>query len=105
MSEINDLEIWHILPILESIGLGLESKPWLELSREARLENHSFVNLTPVLLRAVVDAANDRRIGETILLANWLFQDVALDQISPTDAAIVIRALKKIGQEETAKTS
>jgi len=55
------------------------------------------------LLEAVKKAAADRRVAETVLLVNWLLQDVALAEISPADAAIVIAALQRIGQEVTAK--
>ena len=63
----------------------------------------SFVNLSPVMLKAITAAAENRHVAETVLLTNWLLHDVSLDKVNPADLAAVIEALDQIGQSETAK--
>ena len=63
----------------------------------------AFVNLSPVLLKAVTSAAENHHVAETVLLTNWLLHDVSLDKVNPADLASVIKALDQIGQSETAK--
>lgn len=61
------------------------------------------MTLSPVMMQAVLSAAADRRVAETILLANWLLRDVPLDRIVAADAASLIRALQDIGQGAAAR--
>ena len=100
---LDTLDLWHLLPVLMASGATIETQNWLELTKTVKAGTRSLVALSPVLLEAVKKAAADRRVAETVLLVNWLLQDVALAEISPADAAIVIAALQQIGQEVTAK--
>ena len=59
--------------------------------------------MSPILLAAVTQAADNRRVAETILLTNWLLQTGPLETINPEDLAKLIIALRNIGQEDVAK--
>jgi len=96
------LDIWHLMPVLDAAGSGVNEIDWLELVNQGLGSNQSFMNLSPVLMRAITTAAKNRHVAETVLLANWLLHDVPLHQASPSDLASVIEALDQIGQSETA---
>ena len=97
------LEMWHMLPILEAVGIKSSEVDWLGLVKGDSVSKQTFVNLSPVLLKATTSAAENNRVAETILLSNWLLSDVTLDQTNIADLAIVIRALFLVGQSEVAK--
>ena len=100
---LSALEIWHLVPVLDALDFSINQIDWLELVNQGLGSNQTFINLSPVLLRAVTSAAKSRHVAETVLLANWLLHDVPLHQASPSDLASVIVALGQIGQSETAK--
>ena len=52
---------------------------------------------------AVTQAADNRRVAETILLTNWLLQTGPLETVNPEDLAKLVTALRSIGQEDVAK--
>ena len=91
------------MPVLDAAGVGINNINWLGLVKNKRWPERSFVNLSPVLLKAVVSAAKNHHVAETVLLTNWLLHDVSLDKANPADLASVIKALDQIGQSETAK--
>jgi hypothetical protein len=97
------LDMWHLLPVLEAAGVVLDGQNWLELTKIAAGTGRSAITLSPVMMQAVLSAAADRRVAETILLANWLLRDVPLDRIVAADAASLIRALQDIGQGAAAR--
>ncbi len=100
---LSALKVWHLMPVLDAVGVGIEEVNWLDLVRHEGRPQRSFVNLSPVLLKAVTSAAENRHVAETVLLTNWLLHDVSLDKVNPADLASVIEALDQIGQSETAK--
>jgi hypothetical protein len=55
------------------------------------------------VLAAVTQAADNRRVAETILLTNWLLQTGPLETVNPEDLAKLVTALRSIGQEDVAK--
>ena len=100
-----DLNQWHLMPILEAIGMVADSSEWLDLLAEddqvtVRLET---VSLSPVMLRAIKQSAEKRRVAETILLANQLLMSAPLAKVNTRDAAVIIEALTNVGQTGTAK--
>jgi hypothetical protein len=97
------LDMWHLLPVLEAAGVVLDGQNWLELTKIAAGTGRSATTLSSVMMQAVLSAAADRRVAETILLANWLLRDVPLDRIVAADAASLIRALQDIGQGAAAR--
>ena len=60
--------------------------------------------LSPVLLAAVTQAADNQRVAEAVLITNWLLQTGPLETINPEDLAKVVAVLRLIGQEDVAKT-
>lgn len=100
---VSALKIWHLMPVLDAAGVGINNINWLGLVKSKRWPQRSFVNLSPVLLKAVVSAAKNHHVAETVLLTNWLLHDVSLDKANPADLASLIKALDQIGQSETAK--
>jgi len=100
---ISALNMWHILPVLEAAGVAVDEQDWLDLVKNAPVSGQGFAGLPPLLLKAVTAAAEARHVAETVLLANWLLHDVALEKTNPADLAAVIHALDMIGQSDVAK--
>ena len=100
---ISALNMWHILPVLEAAGVAVDEQDWLDLVKNAPVSGQGFGGLPPLLLKAVTAAAEARHVAETVLLANWLLRDVALEKTNLADLAAVIRALDMIGQGDVAK--
>ena len=92
------------MPVFDAAGVSIDNINWLDLVKhEWRLQQRSFVNLSPVLLKAVTSSAENHHVAETVLLTNWLLHDLSLDKVNPLDLASVIEALDQIGQSETAQ--
>ena len=100
---ISAFNMWHLLPVLEAAGVAVDEQDWLDLVKNAPVSGQGFAGLPPLLLKAVTAAAEARHVAETVLLANWLLRDVALEKTNPADLAAVIRALDMIGQGDVAK--
>ena len=100
---ISALNMWHILPVLEAAGVAVDEQDWLDLVKNVSVSGQRFAGLPPLLLKAVTAAAEARHVAETVLLANWLLYDAALEKTNPADLAAVIRALDMIGQGDVAK--
>ena len=60
--------------------------------------------LLPKKPGALLQSADDRRVAETVLLANWLMQTGPLEKLNPNDLAHVITALRTIGQDDVARS-
>jgi hypothetical protein len=103
ISTIKDLNMWALVPVLEAAGVVLPDQDWFALARDNELTMRSNMSLPPLLLGAVVQASDNRRVAETVLLANWLLQTGPLETINSDDLAAVIRAFRKIGQDDVAK--
>ena len=99
---VSALKIWHLLPVLDAAGVNTNEFNWLDLSRNEQ-QQRPFVNLSPILLKALTSAAERNHVAETVLLTNWLLHNISLDKASPADLASVIKALGQIGQSETGK--
>ena len=100
---VSALKVWHLLPVLDAAAVDINAINWFDLAKHEQQLQRPFVNLSPVLLKAVTSAAEGNRVAETVLLTNWLLHDVSLHRASPTDLASVIAALGQVGQSETAK--
>ncbi|MCH1475598.1 MAG: hypothetical protein L7W94_07990 [Alphaproteobacteria bacterium] len=99
--------LWHLLPLIE-LGTPMDAvmnagDDWLELASPNSGEPASFLSVSPVMLRAMEQAAGDGRVAETVLLAHRIVGTLDLAAIHPADAARVARALDKVGQPATAK--
>ena len=98
--------LWHLLPLIE-LGTPMDAvmnagDDWLELASPNSGEPASFLSVSPVMLRAMEQAAGDGRVAETVLLAHRIVGTLDLAEIHPADAARVARALDKVGQPATA---
>jgi hypothetical protein len=100
---LGELDMWPLLPVLQAAGAMMPDQDWLMLAKDAALTRQPFISLSPITLAAVTQAADNRRVAETILLTNWLLQTGPLETINPEDLAKLVTALRSIGQEETAK--
>ena len=101
--DLATFDMWHLLPVFNAAGVVLDGQNWLEFTKMSAGVGRSALTLSPVMMQAVLSAAADRRVAETILLANWMLRDVPLDRIVAADAASLIRALQEIGQGEAAR--
>ena len=102
-SVLRDLDMWPLLPVLQAAGALLPEQDWLALAKAAALSQQTFTSLSPIVLEAVTQAAESRRVAETILLTNWLLQTGPLETINPEDMSKLVTALRSIGQEDVAK--
>ena len=101
---LSALKLWHLMPVFDAAGVSIDNINWLDLVKHERpRQQRSFVNLSPVLLKAVTSSAENHHVAETVLLTNWLLHDLSLDKVNPIDLASVIEALDQIGQSETAQ--
>ena len=100
---VRDLDIWPLVPVLQAAGAVMPDQDWLVLVKDTAITQRPFVSLSPVLLAAVTQAADNRRVAETVLLANWLLQTSPLETINPEDLAKLVTALRSIGQEDVSK--
>ncbi len=99
---VSSLDIWHLMPLLDTKSVGTGEVDWLDLARQELELEQSFVSLSPILLKAITSAAENGQVAKTVLLINWLLHDVSLHQANPSDLASVIEALDQVGQSETA---
>ena len=54
-------------------------------------------------LQSLAASAAGRRIAETAVLAPIAAGEIALNELHPAGAAAIVRALRQIGEEETAR--
>ena len=99
--------LWHLLPLIE-LDTPMDAvmnagDDWLELASPDAGEPASFLSVSPVMLRAMEQAAGDGRVAETVLLAHRIVGTIDLAAIHPADAARVARALDMVGQSGTAR--
>ena len=103
---LDQLEIWHLLPLFERrVGADAATAMpvnWLSLDSAAARAPASFVSVSPVWMRALEQAADDGRVGETVLIAQRIVSAQGLSQLHPADAARIHAALMTIGQAAVA---
>ena len=100
---LSKLDMWPLAPVLQAVGVAMPDQDWLVLAKDAALTQRPFISLSPIVLAAVTQAADNRRVAETILLTNWLLQTGPLETVNPEDLAKLVTALRSIGQEDVAK--
>ena len=93
---VRDLDMWTLVPVLEAAGAVMPDHDWLALAKGAALTKRPFISLSPTVLAAVTQAADNRRVAETILLTNQLLQTGPLETINPEDTAELVTALRSI---------
>ena len=75
---------------------------WLELAATPYVESPAYVSTSPVVLRAIDQAAANGNVAETVLLAHRVARVPRLASLHPADAARVVSALRAVGHEDTA---
>ena len=103
---LDQLDIWHLLPLFERrvSADAATAMPvnWLSLDSATARAPASFVSVSPVWMRALEQAADDGRVGETVLIAQRIVSAQGLSQLHPADAARIHAALMTIGQAAVA---
>ncbi|MBT6121900.1 MAG: hypothetical protein HOH48_00880 [Candidatus Puniceispirillum sp.] len=99
---LQTLDAWHLQPLLQAAGIDAPDISWFDLLQSGTHVAYSREKLSPVLLRACGEAAEKKRVAETILLASWLLQSTDFTNIDPVDAGLVIQYLRDVGQEKAA---
>ena len=106
IAALDQLDIWHLLPLFERrVGAKAATEMpvnWLSLDSAAARAPASFVSISPVWMRALEQAADDGRVGETVLIAQRIVSAQGLSQLHPADSARIHAALMTIGQARVA---
>ena len=100
---IGDLDMWSLLPVLEATGAVMPEQDWLSKAKDHEFDSKPYITFSPVMLGALSQAADSRRVAETVLLANLLLRTGPLETISPKDLSVVITAMRSIGQDIVAR--
>jgi hypothetical protein len=96
------LDTWHLQPLLQAVGIDAPEISWFDQLQSGTHKAYSREKLSPILLLACGEAAEKKRVAETILLASWLLQSTDFTNIDPVDAGLVIRYLRDVGQDKAA---
>ena len=96
------LDTWHLQPLLQAVGIDAPDISWFDQLQSGTHTAYSREKLSPILLLACGEAAEKKRVAETILLASWLLQSTDFTNIDPVDAGLVIRYLRDVGQDKAA---
>ena len=96
------LDTWHLQPLLHAAGIDAPDISWFDQLQSGTHTAYSREKLSPILLHACGEAAEKKRVAETILLASWLLQSTDFTNIDPVDAGLVIRYLRDVGQDKAA---
>jgi len=106
LAPLGTLQMWHMLPLVEQATLTVEgnaaARDWIGLAMPAAVTPASYLSVSPLMIRALEQAAATGRIAETVLLAHRILGTLDLAQIHPADAARIVAALSAAGQQDTA---
>ncbi len=100
---LDDLDLWTLLPLIESLGIVPSDHEWFDFLSSSTDQNKRYQPLSPLLLRVLKNAAEKRHFAETVLLASWALGDTPLQHINPQDIAVIVRAMNEIGQTKTGR--
>jgi len=101
------LQMWHLLPLVEQAsltgtGAGTD-RDWIGLAMPADAAPVSYLSVSPLMLRALRQAAESGSVAETVLLAHRIVGNLDLAEMHPADAAGIVAALMAVGQQDTAR--
>ena len=99
---LQPLAMWHLLPLLTGIDETKLEPAWLTTALGPAKAHERALSISPVLLRALDEAATGGRVAETILLAHRTVGAQDLAMIDPSDIAQVADALDAVGQADAA---
>lgn len=101
LRHLGALDLWHLLPLLASDNMDVTEASWLDLAMPVAAPA-TYLSASPLILRALEEAAADRRVAETVLLAHRIVGDLDLAAIHPADVARIGAALRQVGQPAAA---
>ncbi len=106
MAALDTLQMWHLLPLVEQATTDLATdavtRDWIGLAMPAKMMPASYLSVSPLMLRALEQAAETGRVAEAVLLAHRIVGTLDLAGLHPADAARIVAALSTAGQQETA---
>ncbi|MEC8641851.1 MAG: hypothetical protein VXZ67_02990 [Pseudomonadota bacterium] len=108
MTSLAMLGKFSLLPLAISAGDMAAMEPgdamsWLSVAAPGALRAETFLSTSPIMLRALDEAAGAGRVAETILLAHRAVGTTSLAAINPADVAMIAAALDAVGQTEPAR--
>ena len=107
IAPLNTLQMWHLLPLVDEATLTGASdevaRDWIGLAMPAQLAPATYLSVSPVMLRALEQAASSGSVAETVLLAHRIVGTLDLAEMHPADSARVVAALSTAGQQDTAR--
>ena len=104
VSPLDDLGLWHLLPLLEAVGAEPDNAAeWMALATPVSLTPASYLSVSPVMMRALEQAASAGRVGEASLLAHRIVAGQNLASLHPADLARIAVVLTDMGQQKVAE--
>ena len=108
MTSLAMLDKFSLLPLAMTDGdmaamAPGEAMSWLSVSAPGAIRVETFLSASPIMMRALDEAAASGRVAETILLAHRVVGANSLAAINPADAAMIAAALETVGQAEPAR--
>lgn len=104
---LEGLDLWHVLPLLDALGLQRPEEEWLARSPDGAATRltlgRPYLSVPADKMLALEQASRSGRVGETILLIAHLVQGAHLGYIRPEDGAVMMQALTMIGLEDSAR--
>ena len=92
--------MWHLLPLSTGAVETTAEPAWLVTALDAAIAPEQTLSISPVLLRALDEAAAAGRVAETILLAHRIVGVQDLAMLDPSDMVRVADALDAAGQSD-----
>ena len=102
LESLRPLNMWHLLPLSTGAVATAAEPAWLVTALDAAIAPERTLSVSPVLLRALDEAASAGRVAETILLAHRIVGAQDLAVVHPADMARVADALDAAGQPDAA---
>ena len=102
LESMRPLDMWHLLPLSTGAVETAAEPAWLLTAFGAAMAPEQTLSISPVLLRALDEAAAAGRVAETILLAHRIVGAQDLAAVDPADLARVADALDAVGQSAAA---
>ena len=98
LESLRPLDMWHLLPLSTGAVETAAEPAWLMTALDAAIAPEQTLSISPVLLRALDEAAAAGRVAETILLAHRIVGVQDLAMLDPSDMVRVADALDAAGQ-------
>ena len=108
MTSLAILDKFSLLPLAASGDASTAMAPgeamsWLVAASPGAIRTETFLSASPIMMRALDEAAAAGRVAETILLAHHVVGTNSLAAINPADVARIAAALDTVGQAVPAR--